>query len=268
MDRHLAFAKRAAIVAITLCTAWAPLGRSARADAPATRTVVLHPMRVARLRINFDYQFARVLPPFENEPALAGKKTARLLIPTVPPTPALRNITDNELYLKADHNQDFSVGSSVLYKSCYNGRQLLKFLLVFLILFTAGAGAILLNEPIVANSTCMARGVWGLPVSVPGRPCDPPDCVATARRPSPTRMERGDIAAARSSPAHGFCHCRGDPEPLHPVAEHVRSLSYGHYIVPSDPGTLFRALLVPAAGFAGPVAPSAIGPVLRLQRTG
>jgi hypothetical protein len=34
----------------------------------------------------------------------------------MPPTPLLlRNITDNELYLKTDHGRDFSVGSSVTY---------------------------------------------------------------------------------------------------------------------------------------------------------
>jgi hypothetical protein len=66
------------------------------------------------------------LPPFANEPALLGKKTARGLIPTVPPTPILRNITDHELYVKADHNPDFAIGSAVTYPSRYNGHVLFE----------------------------------------------------------------------------------------------------------------------------------------------
>jgi hypothetical protein len=87
-------------------------------------------MRGAYLRIDFNYDFANVLPPFTNEPAVTGKKIARLLIPTVPPTPVLRNFTDHELYLKADHNPDFSAGSSVTYKSRWDGHVLFEGLAV------------------------------------------------------------------------------------------------------------------------------------------
>jgi hypothetical protein len=99
---------------------------SAQGDTPVTQTVVLRPTKGPGLRIDFNYNLSNALPPFENEPALLGKKTARGLIPTVPPTPILRNITDNELYVKADHNPDFSLGSSVTYQSRYDGHVLFE----------------------------------------------------------------------------------------------------------------------------------------------
>ena len=111
---------------LVLGLGWAGPAWSAQAEVPATQTVVLRPMRVAYLRINFDYNFKNALPPFENEPALTGKETARGLIPTVPPTPILRNITDNQLYVKADHNPDFSIGSFVTYQSRYDGHILFE----------------------------------------------------------------------------------------------------------------------------------------------
>ena len=113
-------------VLLVLGLGWAGAAWPAQADAPETQTVVLHPTRVAYLRIDFDYNFKNALPPFANEPALTGKKTARGLIPTVPPTPILRNITDNELYVKADHSPDFSLGSSVMYQSRYDGHVLFE----------------------------------------------------------------------------------------------------------------------------------------------
>jgi hypothetical protein len=99
---------------------------SAQAQTPAPRTVALRPAKGPMLRIDFNYNFSNALPPFENEPVLTGKQTARGLIPTVPPTPLLRNITDNELYLKADHSRDFSSGPSVTYQSRYNGHVLFE----------------------------------------------------------------------------------------------------------------------------------------------
>ncbi len=98
----------------------------AQAQEPAFRTVVLRPTQGPMLRIDFDYSLSNALPPFENEPALTGKQTARGLVPTVPPTPLLRNITDDELYLKADHSRDFSSGPSVTYQSRYNGHMLFE----------------------------------------------------------------------------------------------------------------------------------------------
>jgi len=82
---------------------------------------VLHPIHDTCLRIDFDYQFTTVLPPFLNEPALAGRRLARVLIPTIPPTPVLRNFTDHELYLKADHSADFARGPYRTYRSHYDG---------------------------------------------------------------------------------------------------------------------------------------------------
>jgi hypothetical protein len=90
---------------------------AAQPQTPAIRTIVLHPMRETYLRINFQYDGKNALPPFMNEPKPAGKRLARILIPTSPPTPVLRNFTDDELYLQANHNQDFSSGSYTTYKS-------------------------------------------------------------------------------------------------------------------------------------------------------
>ncbi len=111
---------------LLVATGWVAPASSAQAQTAVTRTVVLHPIRGAYLRIDFNYNFAQALPPFAHEPVLAGKQTARGLIPTVPPTPLLRNITDNELYLKVDHSQDYSVGSSVAYRSRYIGHVLFE----------------------------------------------------------------------------------------------------------------------------------------------
>ncbi len=86
-----------------------------------SQTVVLHPAAAPGLRIDFNYNFRNALPPFEKEPALLGKEVARGLIPTVPPTPFLRNISDNELYLNTDHTQDFVNGKVATYHSFYHG---------------------------------------------------------------------------------------------------------------------------------------------------
>ena len=118
--------QRAVIAVLVLGIGWTGAVWSVQANAPATCTVVLRPTKGPGLRIDFNYNFRNALPPFENEPALPGKATARGLVPTVPPTPILRNITDNELYLKADHNRDFSEGSPATYKSRYNGHVLFE----------------------------------------------------------------------------------------------------------------------------------------------
>ncbi len=84
---------------LTLGAGWAESAPSAPMDVPVTRTLVLRPSQGPELRINFDYSLRKALPPFDNEPALPGKMTTRLLIPTVPATPLLRNSTDDELYV-------------------------------------------------------------------------------------------------------------------------------------------------------------------------
>ena len=111
--------QRVVVALLILGTGWAESARSTQADVSVTRTIVLRPSRGPELRIDFDYSFRNTLPPFENEPALTGKRTTRILIPTVPPTPLLRNITDDELYLEIDHTRDFSQGSLTTYQSRY-----------------------------------------------------------------------------------------------------------------------------------------------------
>ncbi len=93
------------------------------AQTPAARQVLtLRPGPAQGPTLEFDYSGIRALPPFEKEPVLAGKEIARGLIPTVPPTPLIRNHTDQELYLKADHGQDFTVGPPVTYQGqCDDG---------------------------------------------------------------------------------------------------------------------------------------------------
>jgi hypothetical protein len=89
---------------------------------PWKQVLVLRPVRGQGPPMDFDYNFRNALPPFEKEPALAGKQIARGLIPTLPPTPLLRNITEGELYLKVDHAPDFTAGSCVTYKGlCEDG---------------------------------------------------------------------------------------------------------------------------------------------------
>jgi len=87
----------------------------------ASQTVMLHPATAPGLRIDFNYNFQKALPPFEKEPELPGKQLARGLIPTAPPTPLLRNISDNELHLNTDHAQDFVGGKVATYRSFYDG---------------------------------------------------------------------------------------------------------------------------------------------------
>lgn len=78
------------------------------------------------LRIDFDYRFGKTLPPFEREPDFGANETARGIIPTMPPTGFIRNITDNELLLDLDHDRDFVVNPPVTYKSIYDGHVVFK----------------------------------------------------------------------------------------------------------------------------------------------
>jgi len=55
------------------------------------------------------------------EPPFAAKEIARGWLPTVPPTPLIRNITDNELYLNTEHRPDFLTGKLATYRSSYLG---------------------------------------------------------------------------------------------------------------------------------------------------
>ena len=88
---------------------------------PPSQTVTLYPAPAPPLRIDFNYNFQKALPPFPKEPALPGKEIARGLIPTVPPTPLLRVVNDNELRLNTDHTGDFVSGKLTTHRSFYNG---------------------------------------------------------------------------------------------------------------------------------------------------
>jgi hypothetical protein len=88
---------------------------------PPSQTITLQPAPAPFLRIDFNYNFQKALPPFQKEPALPGKEIARGIIPTVPPTPLLRVVTDNELRLSTDHSGDFVSGKLTTHRSFYNG---------------------------------------------------------------------------------------------------------------------------------------------------
>ena len=98
------------------------------AQDPTVHSVQLKPVVWPRagLRIDFDYRFSNVLSPFEKEPDFARNETARGIIPTVPPTGFIRNITDNELLLDLDHDRDFVTNPPVTYKSIYDGHVVFK----------------------------------------------------------------------------------------------------------------------------------------------
>lgn len=118
--RHMQIGKKV-ILGVLLSLA---LGQMAWAGTPPSapsQTIVLKPASAPGLRIDFNYNFQNALPPFQKEPVLPGKEVARGLIPTVPPTPLLRNIDNKELLLNTDHTRDFVNGKVATYRSTYNG---------------------------------------------------------------------------------------------------------------------------------------------------
>ena len=106
---------------ILLSLVLAQIAWSGTSQTAPSQTVILRPAPAPPLRMEFDYNFQKALPPFPKEPALPGKEIARGLIPTVPPTPLLRVITDNELRLNTDHTGNFVAGKTATYRSFYNG---------------------------------------------------------------------------------------------------------------------------------------------------
>jgi hypothetical protein len=106
---------------VLLSLALAQMAWAGASMSPPSQTVILHPAPAPPLRIDFNYNFQNALPPFPKEPALPGKEIARGLIPTVPPTPLLRIVTDNELRLNTDHTGDFVGGKLATYRSIYRG---------------------------------------------------------------------------------------------------------------------------------------------------
>jgi hypothetical protein len=115
---------RLVLLPLVLCSVATP--DLARAGDALSQTVILQPGRPATLRIDFNYNWDKALPPFPKEPPLAGKRHARGLIPTVPPTPLLRNISENALYLTTDHSRDFVNGLVATYHSRYDGHVLFE----------------------------------------------------------------------------------------------------------------------------------------------
>ncbi len=113
---------RILISTIVLSTSLACFAGAAQTQQSARQVLILRPVPRQGPAIEFYYRFANAVPPFEKEPALEGKEIARGGIPTVPPTPLIRNITDRELYLKTDHGQDFTTGPLATYQSeCRDG---------------------------------------------------------------------------------------------------------------------------------------------------
>ena len=113
---------RILISTMVLSTSLAYSAGAAQTQQSARQVLILRPVPAQGPALEFDYRFGNAVPPFEKEPALEGKEIARGLIPTVPPTPLIRNITDRELYLKADHGQDFTTGPFATYQSqCRDG---------------------------------------------------------------------------------------------------------------------------------------------------
>ncbi len=108
-------------IAVLLGLALGQMAWAAGASPAPSQTFILHPANTPGLRVDFDYNYRKALPPFQREPDWSGKEVARGLIPTVPPTPLIRNISSNELYLNAGHTQDFVNGRVATYRSRYDG---------------------------------------------------------------------------------------------------------------------------------------------------
>ncbi|MGA2867401.1 MAG: hypothetical protein ABSF95_23250 [Verrucomicrobiota bacterium] len=108
-------------LAVMLGFVWGQSARAGDTTGPVTRRLLLQPAEGPPLRIDFDFNFRRALPSFASEPAFAAKEIARGWLPTVPPTPLIRNITDNELYLNTEHQPDFLNGKLATYRSAYLG---------------------------------------------------------------------------------------------------------------------------------------------------
>src|SRR5664279_2932467 len=109
------------ILEVLLTLALVQMTRAGTSPSASSQTIILHPAAAPGLRIDFNYNFQKALPPFPKEPALPGKEIARGLIPTVPPTPLLRVVNDNELRLNTDHTGDFVNGKLTTHRSFYNG---------------------------------------------------------------------------------------------------------------------------------------------------
>ncbi len=108
--------ERVALAVVVLILGPGHCSLAGQAGATGTQVLVLRPVRGPGLRIDLDFRFGRALPAFEKEPAAGGKELARGLVPTVPPTAFIRNVTDNELYVDAHHDRDFVTSPPAIYK--------------------------------------------------------------------------------------------------------------------------------------------------------
>lgn len=154
---------------LLLRPAWA--ADTADTQPASTRNLILRPADGPGLRIDFDYRFSNALPPFEKEPEFPGKEIARGLIPTFPPTPFIRNITDNRLLLNEDHSRDFLGGRSTVYASTYHGHVIFEGLRVF----TDRAGLTipyrvdLLTYEHACSGWIQVRSAWASALNLDGR---------------------------------------------------------------------------------------------------
>lgn len=118
----MSLSRRALFSAACLSVTLIGIVGAAETNRPSRRVLVLRPTRTPELRIELDHDFRRTQLPFEKEPAFEDKSINRGWIPTEPPTPLIRNITDGQLYAKADHDQDFTRGMLDTYASqCRDG---------------------------------------------------------------------------------------------------------------------------------------------------
>ena len=106
---------------VLLSLAFVHMAWAADSLPPPSQIIILRPAPAPPLRVDFNYNFQNALPPFPKEPSLPGKEISRGSIPTVPPTPLLRVIPDNELRLNTDHTRDFTSGKVATYHSFYSG---------------------------------------------------------------------------------------------------------------------------------------------------
>ncbi len=101
---------------------------AAESDNETHQTIVLRPYNNAYFRIDFDYRFDKAIPPFDEESGFQGKDIARGFIPTVPPTPFIRNLSSQELCLNSDHLEVFTSDSFEAYPSTRDEVGHVKFL--------------------------------------------------------------------------------------------------------------------------------------------
>lgn len=89
-------------------------------DYPASRTIRLYPCDNNYFRIDFDYRFDKAPGPFKQESGFESKDVRRGFIPTVPPTPFIRDLSEQELCLNHDRTGSFADDSVRRYPSAHD----------------------------------------------------------------------------------------------------------------------------------------------------